>query len=156
MQAISIRQPWAWATARGHRPLSNQGEPTSYRGTVLIHAAMRVDLSSCDHPQIRAAGWDPNDPLAALGAVVAVAELTAVCDDGPACQCGPWAERGEYHWRLESVQPLLRPVIALGYMDGLWEVSAAVAANVRRMLTGAPRPREPREGSPAQGRAFSR
>lgn len=149
MQAISIRQPWAWATARGHRPLSNQSDSTAYRGTVLIHAAMRVDLSACDHPQIRAAGWNPGDPLATLGAVLAVGQLTAVCAGGPACQCGPWADPGEYHWKLESVQALARPIVAMGRMDGLWEAQASLVVNVRAMLMSPPRPREHFEESRA-------
>jgi len=147
VQAISIRQPWAWATARGHRPLSNQSDTTPYRGTVLIHAAMRVDLSSCDRPLIRAAGWDPNDPLATLGAVVAIGELTAVCDGGHTCGCGPWADPGEYHWRLESIRALPRPIVALGRQPGLWEPPASLITNVQAMLLGPPRPREPMEGA---------
>jgi hypothetical protein len=149
VQAISIRQPWAWATARGHRPLSNQTDSTAYRGTVLIHAAMRVDLSACDHPQIRAAGWNPGDPLATLGAVLAVGQLTAVCAGGSACQCGPWANPGEYHWKLESVQALARPIVAMGRMGGLWEAPASLVVNVRAMLMSPPRPREHFEESRA-------
>jgi len=110
---------------------------------------MRVDLSACDDPQIRAAGWDPNDPLAAMGAIIAVAELTDVCAEGAACQCGPWAVPGEYHWKLEAVQALPRPIVALGWMGGLWEAPPSLVVNVRAMLVGPPRPREPLEGSRA-------
>ncbi|WP_460368265.1 ASCH domain-containing protein, partial [Actinocorallia lasiicapitis] len=103
MQAISVRQPYAWAIARGHRTLSNQEAGTGFRGTVLIHASMRVDLDSCALPQVRAAGWDPGDPLAALGAVIAVADVAEVCDatagrKDARCDCGVWAKPGEYHW----------------------------------------------------------
>lgn len=149
MQAISIRQPWAWATARGHRPLSNQSDSTSYLGTVLIHSAMRVDLSACDHPQIRAAGWNPGDPLATLGAVLAIGQLTAVCAGGRGCQCGPWADQREYHWRLESVQALARPIVAVGLPGGLWEAPTSLVVNVRAMLMSPPRPREPLDGNRA-------
>jgi len=142
MQAISVRQPYAWAIARGHRRLSNQPEPTSYRGTVLIHAAMRVDLDSCSLPQVRAAGWDPSDPLATLGAAIAVAELTDVCDGGPACDCGVWAAQGEYHWRLEDVRPLRRPIVALGRQGGLWTVQPSLAAEVKAMSLEPPAHRE--------------
>lgn len=141
MQAISVRQPYAWAIARGHRRLSNQAEPTSYRGTVLIHAAMRVDLDSCALPQVREAGWDPSDPLATLGAAIAVAELADVCD-GAACACGAWARPGEYHWRLEDVRPLRRPIVALGRQGGLWTVQPSLAAAVEAMLLEPPSTRE--------------
>ncbi|WP_106402082.1 ASCH domain-containing protein [Actinocorallia populi] len=142
MQAISVRQPYAWAVARGHRRLSNQPEPTSYRGTLLIHAAMRVDLDSCGLPRVRAAGWDPSDPLATLGAAIAVAELTDVCDGGSACACGEWAKPGECHWRLEGVRPLRRPIVALGRQGGLWTVQPSLAAEVKAMLLEPPSHRE--------------
>ncbi len=141
MQAISVRQPYAWAIARGHRRLSNQAESTSYRGTVLIHAAMRVDLDSCALPEVRAAGWDPSDPLATLGAAIAVAELSGVCD-GTGCACGVWAARGEYHWRLDGVRPLRRPIVALGRQGGLWTVQPSLAAEVKAMLLEPPSAKE--------------
>lgn len=136
MRAISIKQPWSWAIARGHRTVSNQAVPTSYRGRLLVHASMGVDLSSCDSALIRAAGWDPADPLATLGAVIAVAELTKVCSAGAdrgRCECGPWAEQDAYHWRLSEVRALPRPVASLGWV-GLWEPKATLVADVMALM----------------------
>lgn len=39
MKAISIRQPWAWLIAHGHKDIENRSWRTNYRGPVLIHAA---------------------------------------------------------------------------------------------------------------------
>ena len=142
MQAISIQQPWAFAIARGGRAISNQPMPTAYRGPLLIHASMRVDLKACDSPLIRAAGWDPSDPLATIGAAIAMAELDAVCSAAPrgeSCDCGPWAEPGAYHWRLTSVRALPRPIVALG-RPGLWEPSETLMSKVRTMLSPSPAP----------------
>lgn len=154
MQAISVQQPWAFAIARGGKSVSNQGAPTAYRGPLLIHASMRVDLSACDSPLVQAAGWDPRDPLAAIGAAIAVADLAAVCSatagsaagpsgparargvDTAACACGPWAEPGMHHWHLANVRALPRPIVALGRTD-LWEPSASLVAEVETMLTAA-------------------
>lgn len=136
MQAISVQQPWAWAIARGYRTLSNQDLPTAYRGPLLVHASMRVDLKSCDSPLMQAAGWDPEDPLAALGAVIAVAELEDVCTAGDRCACGPWAEPGACHWRLSEVRALSRPVPALGRPD-LWEPPLNLISDVRAALAAA-------------------
>lgn len=137
MQAISVRQPWAFAIARGSKPISNQSLPTGYRGPLLVHASMRVDLASCDSPLIRAAGWDPRDPLATLGAVIAVAELEDVCAaavrPGESCECGPWAEPGMYHWRLGNIRALPRPIVALGRTEP-WEPPAGLVTEVRTML----------------------
>ncbi|MFC4911911.1 hypothetical protein [Actinomadura gamaensis] len=143
MRAISVQQPWAFAMARGGKDVFNQGSPTAYRGPVLVYASLRVDLGACDSPLILAAGWDPGDPLATVGAVIAVAGLDDVCDAavaGGACDCGPWAGAEAYHWRLTGVTPLPRPVVALGKV-GLWEPSATLVTEVRTMLASpAPSP----------------
>lgn len=130
MLAISVLQPWAWAIARGHKLIENRDHSTEHRGALLIHASMRVDLAACDSPLIRAAGWGPQDPLTVLGAIVAVVELTDICEpDGP-CDCGPWAEPGAYHWRFTNVRPLDRPVVALGRASGLWTPRAGVLSEI--------------------------
>ncbi len=55
---------------------------------------------------------DPRDPLATIGAVIAVADLEDVCSaavhDGT-CDCGPWAERGYHHWHLTAIRPSPAP-----------------------------------------------
>jgi hypothetical protein len=135
VQAISVRQPLAWAIARGHRPLSNQPLSTGYRGSLLIHASMRVDLNCCE--LIRSAGWDPGDPLAALGAVIAVAELSDVCSPGvreAACRCGAWAETDAFHWRLSALRPLPRPIISSFGRLGLWEPPPGLVNNALTAL----------------------
>ncbi|MBA9004604.1 MULTISPECIES: hypothetical protein [Thermomonospora] len=136
MQAISVRQPWAFAIARGGKTVYNHPLPTAYRGPLLIHASMRVDLGSCDSPLIRSAGWDPRDPLATLGAVIALADLSGVCSravQGGDCDCGPWAEPSAHHWRLANVRALPRPIVALGRMEP-WEPRPSLVAKVHQML----------------------
>lgn len=136
MQAMSVQQPWAFAIARGGKTVSNQTLPTAYRGPLLIHASMRVDLKACDSPLVQSAGWDPRDPLATIGAVIAVADLDRVCSaaaGGGACDCGPWSERGTHHWRLTSVRALPRPIVALG-RPGLWEPKPTLVTEVTAMF----------------------
>ncbi|WP_329521542.1 hypothetical protein [Spirillospora sp. NBC_01491] len=142
MQAISVQQPWAFAIARGGKTVSNQSLPTAYRGPLLIHASMRVDLTACDSPLVRAAGWDPHDPLATIGAVIALADLDDVCSSGvldSACGCGPWARPEAHHWRLGSVRALPRPIVALGRADP-WVPMPALVAEVRAMFSAAAAP----------------
>lgn len=139
MQAMSVQQPWAFAIARGGKSVSNQGAPTAYRGPLLIHASMRVDLKACDSPLVQAAGWDPRDPLATIGAVIAVADLEDVCSaavGGGSCDCGPWAEPGFHHWRLGSVRALPRPIVAIGH-PGLWEPKPSLVTEVTTMFATA-------------------
>ena len=39
MKALSIRQPWAWLIANGHKHIENRDWPTRFRGRFLIHAS---------------------------------------------------------------------------------------------------------------------
>lgn len=139
MQAMTVQQPWAFAIARGRKTVSNQNLPTAYRGPLLVHASMRVDLKACDSPLIQAAGWDPRDPLATIGAIIAVADLDQVCSaavrDG-SCDCGPWSDPASHHWRLTAVRALPRPIVALG-RPGLWEPKATLVTEVTTMFTAA-------------------
>jgi len=48
MKILSIRQPYAWAIAVGHKPVENRTWSTNYRGTVLIHAGRREIAEDVD------------------------------------------------------------------------------------------------------------
>ncbi len=157
MQALSVPQPWAWAIARGHKGILNRASNTGYRGPVAIYASFRANLGSCDRPMARAAAWDPADPVAAIGGIVAVVSLAGVCAaaaSGRPCRCGEWASAGKYHWRLVDPRPLQWPVMALGH-PGLWELTPVVAAGVARLLLGqaaAAVPRDATRTAPGEAR----
>jgi hypothetical protein len=139
VQAMSVQQPWAFAIARGGKSVSNQSLPSAYRGPLLIHASMRVDLKACDSPLIQAAGWDPRDPLATIGAIIAVAELDHVCSaavGNAPCDCGPWAAPGLHHWHLTGIRALPRPIVALGRTE-LWQPSPTLITEVETMFAAA-------------------
>jgi hypothetical protein len=117
VQLLSVRQPWAWAIARGRKPVENREWAPAYRGQLAIHASMRVDLQACESPLIWSAGWDPGDPVAVIGGIIAVVTLAGVCSaalSGESCDCGEWARPNAYHWRLTDPQPLDRPVVSIG------------------------------------------
>ena len=38
-RALTVRQPWAWAIAAGHKDCENRTWATSHRGWLAIHAA---------------------------------------------------------------------------------------------------------------------
>lgn len=42
MQAISVRQPYAWLIVNGYKDIENRTWPTRFRGTLLIHAAGKL------------------------------------------------------------------------------------------------------------------
>jgi ASCH domain len=138
MQVLSVRQPWAWAIARGCKAIENRTWDTAYRGILAIHASLRVDLDSLDNPLIRDAGWDASDPAAGTGGIVAVVSLADICTaakSGGPCGCGPWADPGACHWRLGDVWALPEPIMTLG-QPGLWTPVPEVAAALARTLSG--------------------
>ncbi len=138
MRAVSVRQPWAWAIARGHQGILNRAWNTGYRGPVAIYASFRVDLGSFENRVLWEAYRDSADPAAAIGGIVAVVGLAGVCSaaaSGGPCGCGRWAAADSYHWRLADPRPLRWPVLALG-RPGLWELAPAVASGVARLLPG--------------------
>jgi hypothetical protein len=139
VRALSVRQPWAWAIARGHKPVLNRASDTCYRGPVAIYASLRVGLDSFESQDARAVAsvtWNSADPVTAIGGIVAVVKLSGVCAEaasGSQCGCGEWASAGAYHWRLCDPRPLPWPVLALG-QSGLWELTPEVADSVTRLL----------------------
>jgi hypothetical protein len=38
VKALTMRQPWAWATIYGGKDVENRRRRTAYRGPLLIHA----------------------------------------------------------------------------------------------------------------------
>lgn len=50
MKALSIKQPWAWLIANGHKNIENRDWPTNFRGRFLIHASKtmtKADYHAC-------------------------------------------------------------------------------------------------------------
>ena len=144
VRALSVRQPWAWAIARGYKPVLNRCCDTDYRGPVAIYASLRVDVGSVESHVVREAAsatWDAADPVTAIGGIVAVVSLEDVCSAAAAgdpgapgrCACGEWATAGAYHWQLARPRPLRWPVLALG-RSGLWELAPEVADGLNRFL----------------------
>jgi hypothetical protein len=135
MRALSVPQPWAWAVARGHKTYLSRASDTSHRGPLALYASFRAEVSHVRSQAVREANANSADPVAAIGGIVAVVNLTGVCTAGTSgrpCGCGPWALAGSYHWLVADPRPLRLPVLALG-QPGLWELAPAVAAAVARM-----------------------
>lgn len=132
------------------------------RGPVAIHAGLALHDGSipvrdaaialdalggrgnCRQPSVLRVG-KPQHPGLALGAVLAVAEVTGCHDDGScygALQrpgsglhplCSPWAQRFQWHIQLANVQALADPVPCRG-MLGLWRLPEDVGSAVRAQL----------------------
>jgi hypothetical protein len=95
---VSVRQPWAWAIARGHKKIMSRASGTDYRGLIAIYASFRVDPGSRGKRLLGDGYWDSSDPAAAVGGIVAVATLADVCTAAasaiPAAAATPAASAG--------------------------------------------------------------
>ncbi len=135
VKALTIKQPWAWAIATGHKLIENRTWPTGYRGPLAIHSGQSVDSDAI--PMVRQLLIDlgvlgenekvDQRDLLVTGAVLAVGEMVGVCSasvNGIHCDCGPWAAPGQHHWQITNVRTLAKPVPARGRL-GLWDVTLA-------------------------------
>jgi hypothetical protein len=125
---LSIRQPWAWAIASGHKKVENRRWDTRYRGPVYIHASSNRSASAVQEIRRKFRLVVPDDlPKCA---VVAVAELSDVVTRKRAKRFGKWFE-GPYGFVLSNVRPLRTPVKTLGKL-GLFRPSAALRRSVEK------------------------
>ena len=144
MKALTIRQPHAWAVARGLKTIENRPASYTYRGPVMIHAGQQLgsQLAFDEVTNLAAAaGVDvpmlglPGAPTeTASGAVIAVADLVR-SHRWVECQhrCDPWAHEAKAHIRLANARILRRPVPANGNTI-LWTPSADLISQVEAML----------------------
>lgn len=119
MKALTVRQPWASLIVAGLKRVENRTWRTNYRGSLVIHAAARVDP---DAPAVlESAGIDPQAwQDAPRGVLLGMVDLIDVIDLAAA---GALAHDplvyGPYCWILANPRPLSRPIPARGHRT-LW------------------------------------
>lgn len=134
MKALTVWNPWAWAIARGLKPIENRTwkPPTPLLGEwIAIHAGKKLDRDPDSiaswRAMVEATEGRARPPLpktVSLGempasAIVAVARLVGVVEQSD----DPWFV-GPFGWVLEDVVAI-EPVKCSGAL-GLWEVPADV------------------------------
>jgi hypothetical protein len=132
-RALTIRQPWAWATIYGGKDVENRRWATTYRGPLLIHAGRRADPGATEQLLWTMADPDrirqPRTAWEARGAFIGVVFLADVLTDSPS----RWASPGCYHWVLEFPSPI-EPAIPHRGQQRLWTPPAAVVEAVAEVL----------------------
>lgn len=143
-KALTIRQPHAWAVARGIKTIENRPWSVTYRGPVFIHAGQQLSSAlafeevtslarEAGHEVPRLGG--PGAPTeAAFGSVIAVADLVR-SHRWVECQrhCDPWAHDSKAHLRLANPRILRYPVPANGNTI-LWTPSEDLVAEVKAAM----------------------
>lgn len=130
MKALTVRQPYAWAIAAGHKPVENRTRPTTHRGPLAIHAGVAWHPAGADDERVNALPRRPADELwTARGGVLAVADLVDCHQEAGGC-CAPWGDPGAWHWVLAAPRPLAELVPATGRL-GLWDIDLDDPAGAR-------------------------
>lgn len=104
MKALSIRQPWAWLIANGHKDIENRSWPTRFRGPVLIHAAKgmtRAEYHDAGLLCFRLGIPLPKSDDLERGGIVGQATITDCCSDS----LSPWFF-GKFGFELTNTKPL--------------------------------------------------
>lgn len=139
IKAITLWQPYASAIAWGFKRYETRGWPTSHRGPIAIHAAMKCDRT-IGHmvsdvctlvPEFRdAMRGNKRNPYSNMdfGAVVAIAEITdCMLTDaliyneaiGATEKAFGDYSPGRYAWRLENIRAI-KPIPVSG-AQGFWQ-----------------------------------
>lgn len=121
-RALTVRQPWASLITSGLKDVENRSKPTSYRGTLLIHAGLATDADAMtEHGHLL--GDYP------AGVFLGTVDLV----DCVHRSASPWAMDGYWHWILENPRPAAELVRAAGQL-GLWSPDPAGWAAVEASL----------------------
>jgi hypothetical protein len=140
VRALTLHRPWPALILHAGKNVENRGWSTSYRGPVLLHSGKQWDSSpfslwSSATPSVPKG--IPRSPDEHPLGIVGVVNIVGMCEPVSRCQCGPWAIRGEHHWKLASARALPEVVPCRG-RQGLWIPDPEVMAAVSTQLASQP------------------
>ena len=104
MKCLSIRQPWAWLIAAGHKGIENRTRRTKFRGECLIHASAGMTNKEYNACADFALNIDENIRVPAFallqrGGIIGVCEIV----DCVTASQSPWFE-GPYGFTVRNAQ----------------------------------------------------
>jgi hypothetical protein len=104
MKALSIRQPWAWLIANGHKDIENRCWKTYLRGRFLIHASKGMTRDDYATASVMAEEQGielPSFGDLERGGIIGEATIT----DCVTQDASPWFF-GEYGFVIKDARPL--------------------------------------------------
>lgn len=128
LRAISVRQPWAWAIVTGYKDVENRARRTERRGTLLVHAGLKMDPRGFQFLWELGLHRKLPDELP-RGALVGEVRLSD-CLYGYTSE---WAEPGSWQWILTGAKEFRTPLSCSG-AQGLFvpDVSPFALGQTRR------------------------
>jgi Domain of unknown function (DUF4326) len=143
VRVLTVRQPHAHllicgAPGAGIKDVENRARPTRFRGTLLIHAAARVDRQAC--AAYAAAGIRlPAAGGLATGVIIGAVQVTGCVRDSPS----RWALPGSWHWLTAAPLIAAPPVPVRGQLAMFtappgWDASFSDAALAAALGHGSP------------------
>lgn len=122
IRGLSIRQPWAWGICAGVKQTENRTWSTDFRGTIAIHASTSPQVVNALR-RSSGCGLLTRERFE-FGAIIGLADVTAVASYGPQHEADPFAE-GPYCWTLEHARFLRTPILLKGKLN-LFKIAPAV------------------------------
>jgi hypothetical protein len=119
VKALSLRQPWAWLVAAGHKDVENRTWATRFRGEFLLHAAKTFDHAGYERVLRETHLVLPAPGEFERGGIVGTAELV----DCVTRHDSPWFW-GPYGFVLRNARPL--PFQPLRGMPGFFPAPVTV------------------------------
>lgn len=140
VKALSITRPWTTLILHHGKTIENRTWSTGYRGLLILHAAKSWDPAALAWAErigvVDAVSWYPREHPTGIIGVAHLVDICSTSHTGPvACNCGPWAMPGQYHWQLRTPVALGEPIPARGKL-GPWTPSPELAAQVAAALGG--------------------
>lgn len=113
--ALTIRQPYAWLIVAGFKPIENRTWSTTYRGRLMIHAAVRLhDHTIAEIEDRYRVRINPDDLQ--RGGIIGAVELVDVVTQHQS----KWFQ-GPFGWVLQNPKPVSFRAIRGG--QGLFEAA---------------------------------
>jgi hypothetical protein len=126
MQAISIKQPWAWLIVHGFKDIENRDWWTRFRGRVLVHTGKTIDEDFPYDWAERLIGRKIPEDLF-LGGVIGAVTVTDCVKESES----DWFF-GDYGFKLADPVVLPEPIPCRGQL-GFFNVPDTVAEAIRQM-----------------------
>lgn len=112
LRGLTIKQPWAWLIAQGHKTIENRTWSTAHRGPLVIVAGRKTDPEGLKLASRLEIELDQELPTG-LVCVVDLVDVRPVSDLTPEERRDPVAS-GPYCWTLKRPRLLKAPVLDPG------------------------------------------